>query len=69
MPMKSVRDIVVVGASAGGLDGLMALARGLPVDLQAAVLMVLHIPADTRSSLPKLLNRPQRMPAAFAIDG
>jgi two-component system chemotaxis response regulator CheB len=65
----SGRRIVVVGASAGGVEGLIALARSLPVDLPAAVFMVLHIPAHASSVLPQLLNRQQRLPAVHAVDG
>jgi two-component system chemotaxis response regulator CheB len=65
----SGRRIVVVGASAGGVEGLMALARSLPADLPAAVFMVLHIPAHATSVLPQLLNRQQRLTASHAVDG
>jgi two-component system chemotaxis response regulator CheB len=36
------QDIIVVGASAGGVEALTVLAAGLPADLQAPVFMVLH---------------------------
>jgi two-component system chemotaxis response regulator CheB len=62
-------SMVVVGASAGGVEGLMLLARSLPIELPAAVLMVLHIPAGASSILPKLLTRAGRLPADHAVDG
>jgi two-component system, chemotaxis family, protein-glutamate methylesterase/glutaminase len=37
------RDIFVIGASAGGIDPLIALVERLPADLPAAVFVVLHI--------------------------
>ncbi|HEY2020172.1 chemotaxis protein CheB, partial [Paraburkholderia sp.] len=46
--------IVVIGASQGGLAALRAVAGALPSDLDAAVLVVMHIGAHS-SMLPALL--------------
>jgi two-component system chemotaxis response regulator CheB len=62
------RDIVVIGASAGGVEALMSLATAFPRDLGAAVLIVLHIPSHG-SVLPKLLQRVGKLPVAHAVDG
>jgi len=43
-------DIIVVGASAGGVEALITLVRGLPADLPAAVFVVLRMPADSPSA-------------------
>lgn len=50
-------DIIVIGASAGGVEALMTVVRNLPADLPAAVFAVLHIPAQAPSLLDKILNR------------
>jgi two-component system chemotaxis response regulator CheB len=63
------RDIVAIGASAGGIEALQEVVRGLPPDLGAAVFVVLHLPHDARSSLPEILSRSGPLPAAHAKDG
>jgi len=63
------RDIIVVGASAGGVDVLRTIATALPADLGAAVLIVLHMAPSSPSVLPGLLQRGCPLPIAFATDG
>jgi two-component system chemotaxis response regulator CheB len=49
----SGHDIIVLGASAGGVEALTELVRGLPADLPAAVFVVLHIPPHGRAPSPR----------------
>jgi two-component system chemotaxis response regulator CheB len=63
------RDIVVIGASAGGVEALQSLVQKLPADLPAAVLIVLHLSPKSPSMLPAILNGSGRLPAAHAVDG
>jgi len=51
------RDIIVVGASSGGLNALRELVRGLPAGLPAAVLIVWHIAPESPNLLPELLGK------------
>lgn len=62
-------DIIVVGASAGGVEALSNLVRGLPADFPAAVFAVLHIPSQSPSLLPSILDRVSSLAVAHAIDG
>lgn len=50
------RDVIVIGASAGGVMALAELFAGLPASLPAAVGVVLHR-GSTRSELTSVLGR------------
>jgi len=65
----SHRDIIVIGASAGGVEALTALVRLLPSDLPAALFIVSHLPPYGRTVLPEILQRVGQLPAALAVDG
>jgi two-component system, chemotaxis family, protein-glutamate methylesterase/glutaminase len=63
------KDIVVVGASAGGMSALEKLAAGLPADFPAAVFVVWHLAPGVRSVLPQILARAGPLPALYPSDG
>lgn len=46
--------LIVIGTSAGGVEALGLLLRALPASRRVAVAVVLHIPPDRTSLLPKL---------------
>ncbi|MGH2493689.1 MAG: chemotaxis protein CheB [Ktedonobacteraceae bacterium] len=62
-------DVIVVRASAGGIEALARLAGSLPADLPAAIFLVLHIPAQSPSLLPEILNRAGPLQATHPADG
>jgi two-component system, chemotaxis family, protein-glutamate methylesterase/glutaminase len=68
--MRSLnRDIIVIGASAGGVQALQRLAGALPADLPAAIFVVLHIWPSSESFLPAILARSGPLRVVEATDG
>ena len=65
----ATRNIIVIGASAGGFEALKKLVAGLPKDLQASLFIVWHMSPDIRGVLPQVLNRQETLHAAHAYDG
>jgi two-component system, chemotaxis family, protein-glutamate methylesterase/glutaminase len=62
------RDIIVIGASAGGLQALEDLVEGLPHDLPASLFIVVHTSPTANGMLPQILTRHSRLPVEFAVD-
>ena len=61
--------VLVVGGSAGGIEALIELVAGLPPDLPACVLVTVHVGSNSRSNLPRILERSGPLPAAHARHG
>lgn len=63
------RDIVVIGASAGGVTALKKLVAALPAELEAAVFVVQHLAPYALSYMPEILGRAGQLPVAHPRDG
>lgn len=59
-------DIIVVGASAGGVSAVETLINSLPRDLNAAVFVVIHVMATAESMLPRIFSRNGNIPVLQA---
>ena len=60
-------DLIVIGASAGGIEALLTLVGGLPAALPACLLIVQHLSPSKPSKLPTLLSRAGPLPARWAV--
>jgi two-component system, chemotaxis family, protein-glutamate methylesterase/glutaminase len=63
------KDIVVMGASAGGMEALQKVVARLPEDLPAALFVVWHLSPGAKSMLPSVLSKAGPLPAAHPADG
>jgi two-component system chemotaxis response regulator CheB len=63
------KNVIVVGASSGGVRALQELVRGFPETLPAAVFVVLHSSPDGPALLGQILNTTGPLPASNAVDG
>src|SRR5256885_7605157 len=67
--MHASDRIIVLGASAGGVESLKDVLSKLPAKLPAAVCLVLHVPAYQPSSLPEILTKCGKLKAIHPADG
>jgi len=63
------KDIIVVGASAGGIEALRVLVAALPADLAGSLFIVVHTSPDAPGMLADIFNRSGKLRATYATDG
>jgi len=62
-------DIIVIGASVGGVDALPRLIENLPASLPASLFIVLHSAPDGPGLLPEIIRKTSALPVRHAADG
>jgi two-component system chemotaxis response regulator CheB len=65
---SAIHDIIVIGASAGGVEALREVVSGLTPDLPAAIFVAMHI-GRSESELPQILAAAGPLPSMRAVDG
>ena len=60
-------DIIVIGASAGGLEAMKKLLAQLPDNFPGTLFIVWHISPESPSILPQILDRVCPLPVTHAI--
>src|SRR5437899_7999138 len=61
--------VVGIGASAGGLEAFTQLLRGLPPDINMALVLIQHLDPTYKSLLTELLSKTTKLPVAEVTDG
>src|ERR1700712_1987562 len=64
-----MRDIICMGASAGGVQALKTLVQTIPKTLRASIFVVLHVPAYVPSRLSEILTAAGPWPAHVPVNG
>jgi two-component system, chemotaxis family, protein-glutamate methylesterase/glutaminase len=67
--IKELRNRIVIGASAGGIDALIRLVRALPLEMASSIFIAVHYPAHGVSMLPKILSRNSMLTAIHPANG
>ena len=63
------RDLIAIGASAGGIEALQQLLAALPADLPASIVVVLHTSGRSGSMLPHIFGRATFLKVSHPEDG
>lgn len=65
---SSTPYIIVIGASAGGVEAILDIVPNLPEDINAAIFVVLHMPPHGVTNLHHVINNKSTIPAVLAED-
>jgi len=65
----ATRNIIVIGASLGGVEAFKKLVAGLPADMGASIFLVWHMSPHVEGILPRVLGEIASLPVAHAEHG
>lgn len=63
------RDIIAIGASAGGFEAIQQLVASFPSDLPAAVFVTIHVTEKGDEILPRIISKAGLLEARHPKDG
>jgi two-component system chemotaxis response regulator CheB len=67
--MPQHRDLIVIGASMGGIEAYKRLLGTLTPDIDASILVVQHLSPESPGIFPSILQRASAWPVSAARDG
>ncbi|WP_373186129.1 chemotaxis protein CheB [Halopseudomonas sp.] len=67
--MENSQQIIVMGSSAGGIESLITLIKGLPSRLDASIFIVQHLSPNYKSTIPEILQEYSPFPVRHPDDG
>ncbi len=67
--MSSKRNVVVIGASAGGMETLVRLLRNISNDISASIFIVQHVGRNSILQFDHILDQAGPLPVSFGKDG
>jgi len=62
------KNIIVIGASYGGVEAMKELVGGLPERFPATIILALHLNPSAPSAMPQILTKAGPLPASFPAD-
>jgi two-component system, chemotaxis family, protein-glutamate methylesterase/glutaminase len=68
-PTALPHDVVVIGASAGGIPALISLLSALPANFRLPILVVQHLSAEAPNYLPRVIGRRTALAVKWAGHG
>lgn len=63
-----IDNLIVIGTSRGGHRALSEIFKDVPVDMPAAIVIVLHMPADSLHGFKNIMGRYSRLPIKDVVD-